>query len=602
MQPLFSFRKLQNRLFLYFLLLVLIPLITLGCFSYLMATRFLEEDTVHSQEQTMTLIAGNIGMLLNDAADITSYIANNESLRLLLDPASEPAPSNGTNAAAAYLDNINKAKSYITFLVIYGENGFVYRDFSQFFREIVPYSDLLESPVYIATASKDGDAHWTFSSAPIFSFGHSYNEIMIGRRLVDIYDRDQKLGMLFMGVDRDAIAHIIEPIQIAGSTNIFVFDGNYNIVAGKHEDEDLNTALEDDLKLKEELFQAAKPIELQIGGKSYLASSARIDPYEWHAVSLTPISVIKQQHGIMLKVTLALAIVLLITVGLISAWLSKSITSPIKKLLKSMSNFKRGDFNQNVEVASRDEIGLLSQKYNEMVSETNDLIQKVYVSQTHQKMIELKTLQTQIQPHFLYNTLDFIFLNSKMNGDEETAKVVQSLSELFRLSLNRGKDYYTVNQEMNQIKAYIHIQHARFPNRFRPEYDVDTGIGGYYTMKLLLQPIVENAILHAFHLPSNRNGILRISARREGDGLVFEVRDNGCGMGSEQAKQLLEAPASAGGGYGIRNVNERLTMMFGKPFGLQIDSELGQGTRVILKIPLIESEQDWRLLYENHGH
>lgn len=331
---------------------------------------------------------------------------------------------------------------------------------------------------------------------------------MIGRRIVDLYDPDNKLGLLFMGVNRDAIGNIIQDIEIVRSSNTFIFDDNYNLVSSKSQDNGLKKTLMDDLKLKQQLSLKSHSEIYDINGKRYSVASTVVEPYLWNIVSLTPLEIIRSQHRIMLNVTLALSVSLLALVGFCSVFLSRSITKPIKKLLRSMNNFKRGDFNQNVDVTSRDEIGLLTQKYNDMVMETNSLIQKVYISQTKQKMIELKTLQTQIEPHFLYNTLDYIFLKSKMNGDDNTAQVTQSLTELFRLSLNKGKDYYTIRQELSQVKAYIHIQYARFPNRFIPCYEIDPDIIHFYMMKLLLQPLVENVILHAFSTKRAQPGTL----------------------------------------------------------------------------------------------
>ncbi|AZS17907.1 sensor histidine kinase [Paenibacillus lutimineralis] len=611
----FVFRQLQTKLFVSFVLLVLIPLLTLGFFSFRTATSSLEKETEQNQAQTVRLIGNNIKLMLDDAGDITSYIMNNVSLQSLLSRDFN-GPVNVEQAAAlAYLDNIKTAKKYVSFLVIYGQNGFLYRDFSEFFRQVIPYTDFIEMPLYTAVASRDGEAFWTYSSTSLFTYGHSYNEIMIGRRIVDLYDPDNKLGLLFMGVNRDAIGNIIQDIEIVRSSNIFIFDDNYNLVSSKSQNIELKKTLTDDLGLKRQLSLKTHSEIYNINGKRYSVASTVVEPYNWNIVSLTPLEIIQSEHRIMLNVTLALSLSLLALVGLCSVFLSRSITRPIKKLLRSMNNFKRGDFNQKVEVTSRDEIGLLTQKYNDMVIETNSLIQKVYISQTKQKMIELKTLQTQIEPHFLYNTLDYIFLNSKMNGDDNTAQVTQSLAELFRLSLNKGKDYYMIRQELSQVKAYIHIQHARFPNRFVPRYEIDPDILPYYTMKLLLQPLAENAILHAFNMKRERPGTLLIRGRKlDGQRVEFVVEDDGCGMSPELANSLLSGDdgtnqatdaisGKAGGtGYGIRNVNERLTMMFGPEYALRIESEPGDGTRVLLVIPLISDDNQWRLLYENHGH
>ncbi|WP_168735759.1 cache domain-containing sensor histidine kinase [Cohnella fermenti] len=613
------FRQLQTKLFVSFLLLVLVPLLTLGFFSFRAATGSLEKETEQNQIQTVRLIGNNIKLMLEDAGDMTSYIMNNVSLQSLLSQADTESVNVEQAAALAYLDNIKTAKKYVSFIVIYGRNGFLYRDFSEFFRQVISYNDFIEMPLYTAVAARDGEPFWAYSSTPLFTYGHSYDEIMVGRRINDLYDHDNKLGLLFMGVNRDSIGNIIQDIEIVRSTNIFIFDDNFNLVTSKTQNKELERTLTNDLPLKRQLLLKTHSEVYEIGGRSYSVASAVVDPYDWNIVSLTPLEIIRSEHRIVLNVTLALSLSLLALVGLVSGFLSRSITRPVKKLLRSMSNFKRGDFNQKVEVTSRDEIGLLTHKYNEMVTETNNLIQKVYVSQTNQKMIELKTLQTQIEPHFLYNTLDYIYLNSKINGDEKTAKVTHALTELFRLSLNKGKDYYTIRQELGQVKAYIQIQHARFPNRFVPHYDIDPDLLPFYTMKLLLQPLVENAILHAFNGKKEGPGVLKLSGSRlDEQRLEFIVEDNGCGMSAELAASLLNEPlpgkgpppeaapagasASGGTGYGIRNVNERLTMLFGPEFSLRIESAPGAGTRIRLRIPLIRDDQEWRLLYENHGH
>jgi two-component system sensor histidine kinase YesM len=593
------FKRLQSKIFFSFILLVLIPLLCLGTFAYLITTRFLEEQHIHDQTQTTALVGEKFKSLLEDAEDITSYIANNETIQTLLTQSDQTYINAAQKSMFEYLSNLKKAKSYISFLVIYGENGFIFGDFRDYYRQIVSYEDLKQSPTYNVIAAKDGEAQWASSSSPLFILGHSYNEHMIGRRIVSIYDPDKKLGMLFLGINEPSLAESIRDIQIGRTTNIFLFDDNYNLSASKQQEKDVEKLIEQDLPLKKQILQSNQTQVMRLGRKDYYVSSSSIQPYNWTVVSMTPLLEVRKSHEIVLRFTLILSLALLLVVGLISAFLSRSITSPIKKLLRSMHNFKRGDFNQKLPVRSKDEIGMLTHKYNDMVAELNELIRKVYISQTHQKIIELKTLQAQIEPHFLYNTLDFIFLNAKVNGDDQTAEVVRSLSELFRISLNQGKDYYTLEDEFRQIRSYIRIQHARFPQRFQPIFDIEPGVESFYTMKLLLQPIVENAIIHAFDRNDERN-TLRISGAEQDGKIKLTVEDNGRGMPEEEVRRLLTT-SQDDGGYGIRNVNERLKMLFGDEYGLQIESGVGLGTKVTVFLPMIESEHQWRLLYESHG-
>lgn len=596
------FHKLQTRIFLYFIIVVLIPLLSLGIFSYINSTKLLEKQVLIQQNQNIGLIESNIKLMLDDVKDISFYIMNNETFQNLLNHPKPDEYNLAQQTMVSYLSNLKVAKSYISFIIVYGENGFLYRDFNDFYREVIPYQQLMESPTYIVTAAKAGEANWMFSSDPLFPYLQQYNEIMIGRRITNIYDADQKLGMLFMGVRREALLDSIKGLGISESTQLLLIDDNYNLVASNQKSRDIEYYRQGDLALKKTLTRPGSSPVVHVNGKDYYVTTAQVEPYQWSVVSLTPLKELRSQNQVLLRFTLIASVSLLLIVGLLSMFLSRNVTSPIKKLLRSMSDFKRGDFNQKVPVESKDEIGLLTQKYNQMVVELNELIQKVYISQTNQKMIELKTLQAQIEPHFLYNTLDYIFLSSKINGDNDTAEVVRSLSQLFRISLNRGNDYYKLENEINQIRAYVHIQHARFPKRFRVEYDVDAKVEPYLTSKLLLQPIVENAIIHSFDAKAEGEGILRITGHLATEGIVFTVEDNGKGMTEQQVAALLEVSPKSSGGYGIKNVNERLTMLFGEEYRLRIASTLGKGTVVTIYLPIIHNEEEWVRLYESHSH
>lgn len=596
------FQKLQNKIFFYFIIVVLIPLLSLGIFSYFTSADLLEEQVLVQQNQTIGLIESNIKLMLNDVQDISFYIMNNETFQNMLNNPKPDEYNLAQQTMVSYLSNLKVAKQYISFIIVYGENGFLYRDFNEFYREVIPYEQLMETPTYIVTAAKAGEANWMFSSDPLFPYLQQYNEIMIGRRITNIYDADQKLGMLFIGIRREALLDSIKDIDISESTQLLLIDDNYNLVASNQRSREIEYYRQGDLAFKKNLTNPVSNPIVHVNGKDYYVTTSQVEPYEWSVVSLTPLQEIRSQHQVLLRFTLIASVSLLLIVGLLSMFLSRNITSPIQKLLRSMSDFKRGDFNQKVPVQSNDEIGLLTQRYNQMVVDLNELIQKVYISQTNQKMIELKTLQAQIEPHFLYNTLDYIFLNSKINGDNDTAEVVRSLSQLFRISLNRGNDYYRLENEINQIRAYVHIQHARFPNRFRVEYDIDPIVEPYLTSKLLLQPIVENAIIHSFTAKTDGEGILRITGHMAAEGIVFTVEDNGRGMTELQVAELLEVSPRSSGGYGIKNVNERLTMLFGEEYRLRISSTEGKGTIVTIYLPVIHNEEEWVSLYESHSH
>lgn len=556
---------------------------------------------MNSQTQTLGLIQQNIKLMFDDVESFSAYIMNNETIQSLLNEPSIKEQQQSETTIMNYLSSLKTSKKYISFVIIYGENGLQFRYFYDIYRETLPYEQLKETTTYNTTAAYDGEATWYSSSSLLFPLLRSYDDIVVGRRINGIYDSDEKLGMVFIGINRSALRELIHNINISNSTNLLLVDDNYNIIEHNQKDDDLIKHLVENVDLRKDIAELKETTIMSLPHKSYLVSVDEIASYEWNVVSLTPLDEIHKQNNIFLRITLFTSLSLLLLVGLISGYLSRRVTLPIKRLLRSMSNFKRGDFNQYVTIESKDEIGLLTQKYNEMVAELNDLIQKVYVSQTNQKIIELRTLQAQIEPHFLYNTLDFIFLNSKMNGDDQTAEVVYSLSQLFRISLNRGKDYYQLENEIKQIQAYVNIQQARFPHLFEIIYDIDAEIEHCYTAKLLLQPIVENSIVHGF-ANHKKKGRLTLIGRRVNDHVQFTIEDNGIGMTKAQVESFLQPSSDSSGGYGVRNVNERLTILFGPQYALKIDSVVNQGTKVTITIPWIENENDWRINYESHGH
>lgn len=595
------FRRLQTKILVYFLCLVLIPLLGLGTYAYETTTRSLENQTERHQAQTIQLISDNLKAILDDANDITSYIISNETVQDML--GQQHSDFYYQSPIFDYINKLKEAKKYISFVLIFGENGLIYRDFAENYRDTKPFSEIKGTYLYKTASARQGGAILNNSSSPIFRSDLENNEPMVSRTILSAFNRELNLGALFMGIRQETLQNMINDIYVAENTNLVLLDDSFGMIASRADDPKFRSFLEYESDLSKLLSINGTTSLQTINAGEYLVASSRIEPYGWTAISLTPLSSIRKQYGELLRTTVILSALLLLVVGLISLFLSRSITQPIQTLLRSMSNFKRGDFNQHVKVTTHDEIGLLSQKYNHMVVELNDLIQKVYVAQTNQKIVELRTLQAQIEPHFLYNTLDFIFLNSKMNGDHLSADVVHSLSRLFRISLNRGKDFYTIKEELEQIKAYIFIQHARFPDRFTPAYRIDPGIESFMTMKLILQPIVENSIIHAFEAIADTPYLLELSAYKADRDIEFVIRDNGAGMTPEQVQSLLQ-PISPNGkqGYGIHNVLERLEMLFGPSYTLRVESRQGYGTTVTFRIPQISDEKEWAQLYESNGY
>ncbi|MGO4179953.1 sensor histidine kinase [Paenibacillus sp. TAF43_2] len=339
-------------------------------------------------------------------------------------------------------------------------------------------------------------------------------------------------------------------------------------------------------------IEPAEGLALLKENEHYIVSDSLSDITGWRTVVIQDRSKLVLELKHIGSVTFSImAIVTLITI-IVSWVIARIITNPMKKLMFSMRALQTGDFTQRVHFNGNDEIGRLGHLYNTMVGRIKTLIDDVYASRLKQKEAELKALQSQINPHFLYNTLNMINWSAVQKGDKEISEMVLSLSQVFRLSLNSGNDFVELKHEIELVRNYLFLQKKRFTTRFNFEIDLEPSIEHFRMPKLLLQPLVENAIIHAIE-PSGGNGHIHIKAYTEDSLIILEVTDNGPGMPEKQVHLLnqptVEEPMrnlqtdDAHSGMALANIKERLALFY-EQAEFEIVSKEGLGTRVQLRI------------------
>lgn len=287
-------------------------------------------------------------------------------------------------------------------------------------------------------------------------------------------------------------------------------------------------------------------------------------------------------------ITIFLVLILLII--LLSVIISKQVTKPIKEMQKVARQYSLGAFDAKVSVHGKDEIAELGNVLNNMSSQLLELISSVTEKERQSNYLELQTLIYQINPHFLYNTLDSINMLARKNDDIQVALMVTNLSRLFRLSLNRGRDVITVREEMMQVTYYLKIQKFRFEEQLDWNINFDDEILEYLMLKFIMQPLVENAIYHGIK-SKNEYGKLTIRGYKDKNMLIFVIKDTGKGMDEDTLTKLYQRinekkrDEKENRGYGIWNVNQRIKLYYGEQYGLQIDSIVDKGTSIYIKIP-----------------
>lgn len=316
-----------------------------------------------------------------------------------------------------------------------------------------------------------------------------------------------------------------------------------------------------------------------------------IDIGEWNLRTWTQNTVTKIiSSRLIFTITANIFVIIFFAIGL-SILVSKQVTRSIKEMQKVVKLYSRGQFDIKVRVKGKDEIAELGQVLNDMASQIMMLIENITEKERREKFLELQTLIYQINPHFLYNTLDSINMLARKNDDIQVALMVTNLSRMFRLSLNQGMDIITVREEIMQVTYYLQIQKFRFEEQLDWKIEVDEEITNCRIMKFILQPIVENAIYHGIK-SKNEYGFVTIRGGRTADRLFLAVEDTGKGMNAETIKRLTTKinekirNEKETRGFGLWNVNQRIKIFYGEEYGVKIESIPAIGTKITIDIPI----------------
>jgi two-component system sensor histidine kinase YesM len=304
---------------------------------------------------------------------------------------------------------------------------------------------------------------------------------------------------------------------------------------------------------------------------------------DWSLTASIPLSELEKNPKRIRDLTIGISAICMIVLTLVSLAMSKFFTSSIHKIVRTLNRFREGEFSRRIHYSGNDEFKVISEAYNEMAQQIEKLIEDVYVASIAHKDAELKALQAQINPHFLYNTLSSISRLAKLGRTDELHRMVLGLSRFYRLSLNDGKMTISVDNEILQCLAYIDIQKIKYGENLEVSTSIDPDVLSHETVKLLLQPFIENAILHAW---VEERLHIRLEAFMEDGFIVFKVIDNGAGMRVEKIRYLMESDRA---GYGILNVRERIRLQYGTEAELAIHSRPGIGTAVVIRIPAGQS-------------
>lgn len=554
-----SFRK---KVTIICLFVGLIPVILLGSFSYGQVRKLLIDREKTALKESLKQEVYNLNYKIDSYLNAMNLVLWDEDVRNSL----THTFTNNFDMYKTYMyeldplfTTVRSLHGEIKTLTIYTDNP-IYPHGST----LRPIGDIKNLPWYQEALSK---------TTPFFAASKDKKSLYLICRLY--LSGSNYTSILYMNISYDKTFSTLSAL-FNKSYGVFLENGQREVLYSFHDfkEKDLSYALSD------QSLSALKSGKLN---KTYVIQSISLKHSGWKIYVYRPVSTVSKAANQITVIVILIVLLCLLLLFVLSALLSKSLVRPLEELSEDMDRLEDSEMAVRVVYDSSDELGHLVKSFRRMVSRIQYLIDEVYKSKITQQEYEMKALQAQINPHFLYNSLSLINGKAIMAEQEDISRMAQLLSTFYRTTLNKGKNLISVHDELENTRSYISIQSMMHSNSFDVVYEIDESALSLVMINLLLQPLTENAIIHGIdHKETPGRGLLTISLKRTAGLLIYTVSDNGCGMKEESLSRLLTSETS---GYGAHNVHQRVQLYYGPEFGLKYESKVNEGTTVWLTLP-----------------
>ena len=425
---------------------------------------------------------------------------------------------------------------------------------------------------------------------------NSYSWVISLSRAVEVTDEGKATqALLLINLNYRYFEEIFSNVNLGNGGYVYLTNDRGDIIWHPKQNEIYSGRFNEDNKYAATLKDGITVENLR--GKNITLNVRTIGYTGWKLVGVTP-SAALGIDGIKFRFfVLFVADLFLFLLAMINAFISDKISNPIKRLDGSVREIESGNLDVEIVPSGSYEVEHLGKSIKNMLGRIKVLMSDLVDEHNAKRKSEFDTLQSQINPHFLYNTLDIIVWMIENENSDKAVNIVTALAKFFRISLSKGKNIITVKDEVEHVRNYLMIQNMRFKNRFEYSIDVDEEVLSYSSLKLMLQPLVENAIYHGMEFMDG-DGEIDVKVFKEDDSLYFTITDNGLGMSEDMVETLLSkdfVPSKKGSGIGVKNVNERIKLYFGSEYGLKVESEPDEGTKITIHLPAVvygENDED----------
>ncbi len=593
-------RNIKYKLFVIYVVIITLPILFFGVLSYQMSSSVLQNDFIKYKQQINEQVVRNIDENLKslERQSMSVYTNINDMFIVINTPANK--------FDTLYLQAYDRVANFFRSVIQSNDRIFGFTLVS-LDGEIKFYLDRYVGNLNLYNVKNDLWFEKTLSlnGAPLLLEPHlnnflapdGYNRnkvISITRTLIDL-EKDKASGILILDQDVTQFSGIATNVEIDPQETIVIIDNSSTVITS-------NKVLKESvLKTLLSITSSNAPgfSSTKIDNENVLINYGESKEFGWKVISMLPVSVINQKGLFLRNINFSLLIIMIIFSLLISIIISNFITIPLKKLMLSFKKLQQGDFNTAVSIKGEDELAQIGNTFNTMVVNMHGLIEQKYEIGLLRKQAELESLQSQINPHFLYNTLSSIKAVISRRDFDKALTIVQNLSDIFRYNLNRGKYIVKFSEELDHMKKYLSIQECRFLGKYEVIYDIDDEVLNLDIIRLTLQPIVENALYHGIEAKRGK-GEIRIAAKVFDNDYYIYISDNGLGISEAeliQINQELEANPEVQlknniEKQGIFNVNARIKFYFGNTYGIKIVSSQNINTTVKITLPISKKTKE----------
>lgn len=515
---------------------------------------------------------------MEDVSDVISHDYNVNRWLAEYSEMDEQARLNLEGNIRAQLATIQNVRTDIRNIAIFaGEDRAI---FDSRYKQLNTYAKHEQSAWYAEALKNNGIASISSSHVQNIVLDEYRWVVSLSKAILDVNGAPH--GVLLVDLNYSLINNLCKGIEMGKRGYIFVIDREGNIIFHPRQQEIY-------ARLKAENAEPfvgqsiVTTVDTDQGKKLYISNHSEVTG--WTVVGVAYQDEILSNRSNIIGFYITIGVLFLLLALLLSVAISSAITEPVKRLEGAMAEVRRGRLDVRSNIKASNEIGRLSEAFNLMITRISELINQREQAQEQRRQSELKALQAQINPHFLYNTLDSIIWMSESGNNDEVVEMTSALASLFRSSISEDRDTVPLSVEVANIQSYLTIQKMRYKEKLSYRIDIPRELNEYKVPKLILQPLVENAIYHGIRDRAN-GGEITVSAMLEEGSLVIRVADNGIGMTAGQLDGiLLSRPSTKGSGIGVRNVSERIKLIFGEKYGLQYTSIQGQNTFATVTLP-----------------